>query len=322
MRILITGGLGFIGSNLATRLSKQAHHITILDNLNPLYGGNKFNLHDANLDNIDLIIGDARDKELILRLVKDIDVVFHFAAQVSYIDSLNIPFEDVEVNSVSTLILLESIKKLNQKTKIIFSSSRLVYGRILQTPVAENHITAPLSLYGIHKMVSEKYLEIYQRNYGIPYVIIRITNPFGIKQQMKHNKYSIVGWFMRMAMEDKVIKIFGSGEQKRDYIYIESLIDAFNKVMLNNECENKIYNVGAGYSIKFKEMVNHIVAIVGKGKVEHIEWPTNYESIETGNFEVSLQKLHEDTGWINSCTFEEGIEKTFKYYKRYYEEYF
>lgn len=320
--ILITGGLGFLGSNLAKELSLLNYKVTILDNLNPQYGGNLFNLFDAKKENIKIIYGDVRDFHTIESLVKNKDYIFHFAAQVSYIDSLGQPFDDLQVNTLSTLNILESIKKLNQKSKIIFSSSRMVYGKIKEIPVNELHPTNPISLYGVHKLTSEKYLELYSNNYGISFSILRITNPYGIKQQMKHSKYSMVGWFIRQSMEDKKIKIFGSGEQKRDYIYIKDIISALLLIAFNSKTANGIYNLGFGHSIMFKDMVNGILSVVKKGGIEFVDWPTNYENLETGDFEVSIEKLKSDTGWKPEISLLEGIEYTFNYYKKNKEYYF
>ena len=317
MKVLITGGLGFIGSNLATILSRD-NEVVILDNLNPLYGGNEFNLFDANMNNIKIVKGDVRDKELLFELIKGCDIVYHFAAQVSYIDSLNMVYEDSDVNSISTLNILESIRKINNNILVFYTSSRLVYGKV-DTLVNEECHTVPTGIYATHKLTSERYLDIYQRNYGIPYIIVRLANPYGIKQQMKHSKYSMVGWFIRQALEGNTIKIFGDGSQKRDYIYIEDIISAI--LTLTNNNYNNIYNLGYGSSIMFREMVEKIVNIVGNGKIEYIEWPQNYEKIETGNFEIDNTKL-KLTGWSPLNSFEQGIHKTYDFYKKYREHYF
>lgn len=320
MRILITGGLGFIGSNLATRLSKKNHRIVILDNLNSIYGGNEFNIFDANKDNIRTVKGDVRDKNLISSLVSDCDVVFHFAAQVSYIDSLNMVYDDSDINSVSTLNILESIRETKRNIPVFFTSSRLVYGKIDNLANEKSH-TTPLSIYGIHKLTSERYLDIYHKNFGIPYVILRLSNPYGIKQQMKHSKYSMTGWFIRQAMEGKTINIFGDGNQMRDYIYIEDIINAILLIFNNENNYNTIYNLGYGNSIMFKEMVTKIVNIVKNGHIKYVEWPLNYEKNETGDFEMDISKII-SIGWKPTFTFDEGISRTYEYYKKYKDYYF
>jgi len=321
MEILITGGLGFLGSNLATKLSHRNYKITILDNLDPLYGGNRFNLFDANMQNIKVVIGNVINKDLVYNLVKNKNYVFHFAAQVSYIDGLNIPYDDININIISTLNVLESIRELNQKTKVIFSSTRMVYGKVKKNPVLETHETKPLSLYGINKLTSENYLNLYWKNFGIKSTIFRITNPYGIKQQIKHSKYSIVGWFVRQAMENRTINIFGEGNQKRDYVYSEDIINSIIAVAFNEQSNGETYNIGYGYSCKFKEMVNIVVNIVGKGKIEYKEWPRNYENLETGDFEVSIEKINKICNIKPSIDIEEGIKKMYEYYKIHYDKY-
>src|SRR3989338_1664816 len=219
-KILITGGCGFIGSSVAHALVKMGARITVIDALLPLYGGNLFNLHGIK-SKIQYVNGDIRDSALMNRLVLGKDFIFHFAAQVSHSDSTNDPLLDLDINCLGTLNLLEACRHGNSGVKIIFSSSRFVYGKILRNPVTENHLVNPLNTYGIHKLTSEKYFSFYWNNFGIRSAIVRIPNPYGPRQQMKHSKYALVGWFNRLAMDGKAIRIFGDGKQKRDYIYID-----------------------------------------------------------------------------------------------------
>jgi UDP-glucose 4-epimerase len=310
-RILITGGLGFLGSNLAHKLVSFGANVT---NLDPLYGGNLYNVSSVR-DKLKVIIGDIQDESLITPLLVDCDIVFHFAAQVSYIDSLNIPFRDLDLNARATLSILEIIRKHNLQTKIVFSSSRMVIGKSNNRIVDESVPTNPLSLYAIHKLTSEKYLLMYHSDFGIPVIIFRITNPYGVRQQLKHNKYSLVGWFIRMAMENKTITIFGDGKQLRDYIYVEDIIEAFLLSTANPKSNGEIINLGSGYSSEFGEMVKNIIRIVGSGEIKYVDWPANYERIETGNFQVDISKLKSLTDWAPSFTLEQGIRQTYEYYK-------
>lgn len=318
--ILITGGLGFIGSNLALKLFNHGANITIVDNLNPLYGGNLYNLGNIG-DRVKVIIGDVRDSELIKPIIEKSDYLFHLAAQVSYIDSLSIPFEDLDVNSKSTLNILEICRKYNPTIRIIFSSSRMVYGKAERSPITEESETNPLSLYGIHKLTSEKYLLMYYKDFGIPCTIFRITNPFGPRQQIKHNKYSLVGWFIRQAMEDKTIKIYGDGTQLRDYIYIDDIIDAMFLAASSKEAIGEILNVGSGNSTRFSDMVSSVISCVQKGKMEFIPWPDNYEKIETGDVTVDISKLRRITDWQPKYSIQEGIRLTYEYFKNNYSNY-
>lgn len=313
--VLITGGLGFIGSNLALNLVDLGAKVSIIDNLNPLYGGNLFNVLGQEKE-IEIVISDIRDTKVIHPLIEKSDIIFHLAAQVSYIDSLNIPFEDLDLNAKVTLNILEICRKYNPKSRIIFSSSRMVYGKVEKPIVTENCDTNPLSLYGIHKLTSEKYLLMYYKDFGIPCSILRLTNPYGPRQQVKHSKYSLVGWFIRQAMEEKVIKIYGDGLQLRDYIFVDDIVGAMIKCAATEKAIGEIINIGSGVSSRFGDMVQSVIGCVGRGKVEYIPWPNDYEKIETGDITVDISKLQDLTSWKPNVTLEEGIHLTHEYYRK------
>ncbi len=316
-RILITGGLGFLGSSLANRLAKYDAHIVILDSNDPRYGGNFFNLDPFYKEKMNIVIGDVRDKELIFKLVKSVDIIFHFAAQVSYIDSNKIPFEDMEVNQLATLILLEACRKVNPNAKILFASSRLVIGESQFTPIDENHPTNPLSLYGAHKLGSEKYLSLYHKDYGIRTTVMRITNPYGPRQQIKHSKYSLLGWFVRMAMEGKEINIFGDGNQIRNYIYIDDIVEAFVRAGASDSVDGDLFFIGSNENTEFGKMVELVVKIVGNGLIRNVPWPSDYEKAETGDSIISTSKIAEAINWKPKISLVEGIKNTYDYYSKY-----
>lgn len=318
--ILITGGLGFLGSNLSHRLIEFGANITVIDNLNPLYGGNIFNIKDV-ADRIKIVVNDVRNIEILIPLVESADIIFHLAAQVSYIDSLRIPYEDLDLNAKATLTILESCRKLNSKVKIVFSSSRMVYGKVEQSLVTEKCSTNPLSLYGIHKLTSEKYLLMYHKDFGIPITILRLTNPYGPRQQVKHSKYSLVGWFIRQAIEGKTIKIFGDGAQLRDYVFVDDIVNAMLRCAKEPKAIGEVINVGSGVSTRFCDMVSAVINCVQNGKMEFIPWPNDYEKIETGDISVDISKLKTITSWQSDITLENGIKKTFEYYKKFIENY-
>lgn len=312
--IVITGGLGFLGSSLAVKLSKADAKITILDNLDPLYGGNRFNLQGSKSKNIRLVVGDIRDKKLVSDVLKRADDVFHFAAQVSYIDSLNMPFDDLEINVKGTLNILEFLRKHNRRARLFFASSRMVLGPAVQNRIKEDHPTRPVSVYGVHKLASENHLLVYHQNFGIPTTILRISNPYGPRQQIKHSKYSLVGWFIRQAMENKTIEIFGSGRQKRDYIYVDDIVRAIMLLAGTKNAGGEIFNVGYGTSTEFRVMVKKVIDVVGRGKMVYVDWPEDYEKIETGNIRIDTGKIRALTGWKPRVTLDDGIRKTFRYY--------
>ncbi len=312
--VLITGGAGFIGSSLAHALVSLGAKVTVVDPLLPLYGGNMFNLESI-LDRITFVDGDIRDGDLMMKLVKDQDIVFNLAAQVSYIDSKTEPFLDLEINCRGHLNVLEAVRTVSPKCRVIFSSSRMVYGKILKVPVSEDHPTNPLSLYGIHKLTAEKYYKYYHDTFGLDTIVLRIPNPYGPRQQMKHSKYSIVGWFIRQAFESNPITIFGDGKQDRDYLYIDDIVSAFLKLAESGK-SGEIYNAGTKEKVTFVQMVDAILAEVPSGTKKHVPWPDNYEKNETGGYVADASKIERDTSWQAKVSLKDGIHKTVAYYKK------
>lgn len=311
--ILITGGAGFLGSSLAQALVPLGAHVTVLDAMLPLYGGNKFNLQGIK-DKITFVEGDIRDQELMNSLVAGKDIIYNFAAQVSYIDSKDQPFLDLDINGKGHMTVLEAMRQYAPAARILFSSSRMVYGKILTSPVAETHPTDPLSLYGIHKLLGEKYYRYYAHTFGMDTVSIRIPNPYGPRQQMKHNKYSIVGWFVRQAMEGKSITVFGDGSQERDYLYVDDIVDSFLE-LTQHGMSGEIYNIGTHERVTFGGMVDTVIKEVGSGIKENIPWPESYEKNETGNYIADTSKIQQITAWRPSVSLEEGIRRMVQYYK-------
>lgn len=320
-KILITGGLGFIGSNLTHLLVSHGARVTILDNMAPLYGGNMFNIETIK-DRLQVVIGDIRDVNVTDALVAHNEIIFDFAAQVSPIDSGSIPFEDLDVNCKGHLTVLEACRKHNREAKVLFSSSRLALGKITEHPVTEDHPTRPLNLYGVHKLAAEKYNYLYNKNHGIRTVVFRITNPYGERQQMKHSKYSIPGWFMRLAMEGKPVKIFGEGTQMRDYIHASDVAMAFALAGLSEKTDGNIYNCGTGKSVQLKTMAEIVVRTVGSGSIKHVPWPDDYGKEETGSFESDVSKLRDAVGWSAKVSLEEGVSRMCDYYLKNKEHYF
>jgi len=312
-RVLITGGLGFIGSNLAHALVALDAKVTILDALLEEYGGSNVNLSGIE-DKVEVVNGNILDEDLISKLVAGVDFVFHFAGQVGYIDSKDKPFVDLDYNGRGNLIVLEALRQHAPEARILFSSSRLVYGKIQTTPVTEEHPTEPLSLYGIHKLLGEKYYAYYAHNFGIQGVSVRIPNPYGPRQQVKHAKYSIVGWFMRLAMDGKTIKIFGDGSQERDYIFIDDIVAALLHTIVSGKA-GEAYNVGSPERMTFDNMVDAIIAAVGGGDKEYLPWPEDYEKNETGDYVADTNKIERDTNWRPQVKFADGIAEMVAYYK-------
>ena len=311
--VLITGGLGMLGSTIATKLVKLGANVTVLDVLLPGHGGNKFNVKEIS-DNIEIVIGDIRDKDLVDKVVDKKDIIFNLAAQVNYTESVNNPYLDLDINCNGHLNILESCRKSKVKPLVIFSSSRMVYGRTKDIIIDEFHEINPLMPYAIHKLTGEKYHLMYWKDFEVPCVIVRIANPYGPRQQMEHSGYGILNWFIKLAMSHNEIQIFGKGEQIRDYVYGEDISQAMIKLAEKDNLYGNIFNLGSGEGTSFKEMVNTIVDVVGRGSIKYVDWPQNYSNIETGDYISNIEKLKSYIDWTPKYDLRTGITKTFEYY--------
>lgn len=312
--VLITGGAGMLGSTIAVQAVNEGAKVCIVDSMVPGLGGNMFNLKPIE-NQIEFVRGDVRNPELIRKVVKNKDVIFSLAAQVSYTDSQNDPLGDLDVNCRGHLNLLEACRECNREVLIIFSSSRFVYGSIESLPVSENHPFNCRSIYGIHKLAAEKYYELYYKAYGIRSVSFRIPNPYGPRQQMMHGKYGIVNWFVRRAMENYPLTVYGDGEQRRDYIYVEDFARAMLRSVSCTDMVGEVFNIGSGVGTPFVDMVRIVAETVGNTEVEFVPWPKARYFVETGDYLTDLTKLERYLEWKPEISLREGIELTYEYYR-------
>lgn len=312
--ILITGGAGFIGSSLAKELTKHGARVTILDAMLPLYGGNLFNLKEIEND-IEFVNGDIRDEKLVETLVRGKDIIYNLAAQVSHLDSKDQPLLDLDINARGHLLVLEAVRKYAPNAKILFSSSRMVYGKIIHTPADENHPTKPLSMYGIHKLLAEMYYRYYFETFNLNTIVVRIPTPYGPRQHMKHNKYSVVGWFLRQSLDEEVIKIFGDGTQSRDYIYIDDVVDAFLRLGIGG-IPGEVYNLGTNEKTRLIDMVEAILKETQMGSKEHTPYPDNYVINNFGDYIADYEKIKNDVAWEPKIGLTEGVQRMVEYYKK------
>ena len=242
-KILITGGLGFIGSTLAHRLAKMEADIFLVDSLISEYGGNNFNINGIE-DRVKVNIADVRDKHSMDYLVKDKDIIFNLAGTLSHIDSMNDPFTDLEINCKSQLSILESCRKNNRDVKIIFAGTRGQYGKADHLPVDEKHLMHPTDVNGINNIAGESYHILYNNIYGIRAVSLRLTNTYGPRHQMKHHKQGIINWFIRQLIEGQTVKLYGDGKQVRDINYVDDVVEALLLVACNEDANGEVFNLG------------------------------------------------------------------------------
>jgi nucleoside-diphosphate-sugar epimerase len=314
-RVLITGGLGMIGSTLAHKLVDLGAEVTLVDSLIKPYGGNYFNINGIK-ESVTVNYSDIRDVESLKILIRDKDIVFNLAAQVSHNDSLENPSLDADINYIGHLNVLEAARKYNSDAKIFHAGSRLQFGKIIENPVSEDHPLKPLTPYALNKTAAENLYLYYHRVFDIPVVIFRIANPYGPRCQMKHSKYAIINWFIRSAMEDKEIIIFGDGKQIRDYIFVEDLADAFILASVEDSTSGEVFNIGSGIGTQFKDMTHSVVNSVGKGKIKFVPWPSDYLNVETGNYITDISKVSRYLDWGPKFSLEEGIDHTIDYYNK------
>lgn len=314
--LLITGGLGMIGSTLARNLVPHGAKVTLVDACIEPYGANLFNIEDIR-GQLTVNICDIRDKEAMRSLVRGQDIIFNLAGQVSHNDSIENPFLDADINYLGHLNVAENLRRFNPHAVVVFSGSRLQFGRIDYNPVDEKHPLNPRTPYARHKTAAENMYRFYYEMYGIPYVVFRIANPYGPRSQMKHSKYCMINWFLRLAMDNKPITVFGDGEQARDYIYVDDLAEALLLAAVTPACYAQTFNVGSGVGSKFREMVEIIVNTVRQGSIQSVPWPKDYVNVETGDYVTNIAKLQSAIPWKPRTDLRTGIEQTFAYYQRY-----
>jgi UDP-glucose 4-epimerase len=315
-RVMITGGLGFIGSNLARQLVDLGADVLLVDSLIPDYGGNLFNV--AGIEHrLRINVSDVRQQSTMNYLVRDREIIFNLAGQVSHIDSMLDPFTDLEINCRSQLTLLEACRRNNPAAKVVFAGTRQVYGRPDYLPVDERHLVRPTDVNGINKVAGEYYHLVYNNVFGVRGCSLRLTNVYGPRQLIKHNRQGFIGWFIRLAVEAREIQVFGDGSQVRDLVYVDDAADAFLRVGASDACNGEVYNVGGTEPISHRDLVALLLEVAGTGRVTYREWPPEKKAIDIGSFYSDSQKLRQATGWTASVPLREGLARTVAYYRRH-----
>ncbi|MEW6610018.1 MAG: NAD-dependent epimerase/dehydratase family protein [Patescibacteria group bacterium] len=313
-KVLITGGLGFIGSNLARRLVTLGARVTVVDSLIWAYGGNLYNVAGIE-DAIRINVGDIRDRFSMNILVRGQDYLFNLAGQVSHIDSMKDPFTDLDINVTSQVSILESCRQFNPAIKIIYGSSRQIYGKPEYLPVNERHPVHPTDVNGINIMAGEWYHILYYRVYGIRTVSLRMTNVYGPRQLVKHNRQGFIGWFIRRAVEGGSIEVYGDGTQRRDLTYVDDVCDALLQAGAADIANGKMYNLGHDEVITLKDLSELIIRIAGKGTVQMVPWPEEKKKIDIGDYYGDYSLIRKEIGWQPKTTLEEGLRHTIAYYQ-------
>ena len=315
-KVLITGGAGFIGSSLAHYLVRYGANVTIIDSMIPDYGGNLHNL-DGIQDKIRINFSDVRDRYSMEYLIGDQDYLFNLAGQVSHIDSMKDPFADLEINAKSQLSILEACRLFNPAIRIVFASTRQIYGRPRYLPVDENHPLDPPDVNGINKLAGERYHTLYSKVYGLHCSVLRLTNVYGPRQLMKHNRQGFIGWFIRKIVRGETIEIFGNGEQKRDLVFVDDVVEALLLAARSKNASGKIYNLGGAEPISLRNLVDLMIEINLSGQYELVPFPEDRKKIDIGDFYSNYKKIAEEIGWNPKILLREGLRRTFDYYHKH-----
>ncbi len=314
--ILITGGLGFIGSSLAVKLTELGAQVTLLDAMIPDYGGNLFNI-DHIKDNVTVNFSNITDASSMDYLVREKDYIFHCAGQVCHVMSLNDPFPDIEYNIRGTAVLMEACKKNNPTVKVVRTGTRGQYGQVTILPVSEEAPTNPKGIYEISHLTAEKIMKVYNDIHGIRTVLLRLTNIYGPRSQMRHSRFGVVNWFIRQAIDGQTIKVFGDGKILRDFVYIDDCVDAILKSAITEEAVGEVLNVGVDKPTSFVNLVELIVEIAGIGRWEFSEFSKERKAQEPGDFYSDINKIRNMAGWEARISLKEGLTSTIDYYRLY-----
>ena len=314
-RILITGGLGFIGSNLAIRLAEAEAQVTVLDALIPEFGGNRFNIAPVE-DKMQVALCDMRDAPSLQPLVRGQDFIFHLAGQVSHGDSMRDPEMDLGVNCVSTINLLEACRRLNPEARLVYTSTRQVYGIPSSLPVAEDHPTLPIDVNGINKLAAEYYHLLYDRTYGLRSAVLRLTNTYGPRQQIRNNRQGFIGILIRQALRGETIQVFGTGRQIRDFNYVNDVVDALLLAAVTEDCCGTVLNLGAPTHYSLLDFVG-ILKQLCTVRYEIVPFPDDKKIIDIGDFYADYTRFRSLTGWTPAVDLAEGIGKTVAFYRKH-----
>lgn len=313
--VLITGGLGFIGSHVASQLVTLGSHVTVVDSLIPEFGGNLFNVRDIQ-DKIKINISDVRDPHSFKYLVQGMDVLFNLAGQTSHMDSMQDPFTDLEINCKAQLSILETCRKYNPKIKIVFASTRQIYGKPDYLPVDEAHPLRPVDANGVNKMAGEWYHILYNNVYNIGGTVLRLTNTYGPCMRVKDARQTFLGIWIKHLLQGQPIEVWG-GEQLRDFNYVEDVVSALLIAASSSKANGKIYNLGSKEVISLKDLADLMIRIYGSGKCVIKTFPEDRKKIDIGNYYSDSRLIQSELHWQPQVALQEGLTKTFDFYKKH-----
>jgi len=318
--VLVTGGLGFIGSALARRLVELDAKVTLVDSLIPEYGGNLFNIHDIR-DRVTVDLTDVRDAAAMSSLIKKRQFLFNLAGQTSHLDSMTDPMTDLNINAAAQLHILEACRLHNRDLKIVFASTRQVYGRPEYLPVDEKHPIEPVDINGINKLAGEWYHLLYNNVYQIRACALRLTNTYGPGMRVKDARQTFLGIWIRRLIEGKPIQIFGDGKQRRDFNFVTDVVEALLRAAASREANGQVFNLGHYEQISLQELASLLVEISGGGDYELVPFPDERKAIDIGDYYADFRKIDKLIGWSPKVSLDDGLKQTLEYYRKHHAHY-
>lgn len=318
-KVLITGGLGFIGSNLARRLVGLGAEVTLVDSLIPEYGGNLFNI--AGIENqVRVNISDVRDPHSMRYLVQGQDYLFNLAGQTSHLDSMQDPFTDLEINCRAQLSILEACRNYNPDVRIVFASTRQMYGKPAYLPVDEKHPLHPVDINGIHKMAGEWYHMLYSRIYGLRACSLRLTNTYGPCMRVKDARQTFLGVWIRLLVEGKPFEVW-EGQQLRDFTYVDDMVEAFLVAATSPEANRMVFNLGGDSVLSLKALADVLIDVNGGGAYHLREFPQDRKQIDIGDYYADYTLIRSALGWQPQVPLQDGLAQTLGYFRKYLDHY-
>jgi UDP-glucose 4-epimerase len=313
-RVLITGGMGFIGSNLAHRLVELDAQVTLVDSLIPIYGGNQRNI--AGIEHrVRVNIADVRDEYSMNYLVQGQDYLFNLAGQTSHLDSMTDPYTDLEINCRAQLSILEACRKNNPHLKLVYASTRQIYGKPDYLPVDERHPLHPVDVNGVNKMAGEWYHILYNNVYGIRACALRLTNTYGPRMRVKDARQTFLGIWIKRLIDEEPIQVFGDGSQIRDFNYVDDVVEALLLAGASPAADGSIFNLGSDETINLRDLAALLIDINGGGSFEIVPFPPDRKAIDIGDYYADYRLIQGRLGWRPKVPLREGLRRTLEFYR-------
>jgi UDP-glucose 4-epimerase len=315
-RVVVLGGLGFIGSNLAQALVGVDAEVALLDSLRPRQGGRPDNVAGFE-SRLKLEIGDVRDERVLAPLLKGADLVFNLVGQTSHLDSMVSPLTDLESNCESQLAILEALRKHNPSARVVYAGTRQIYGRPQYLPVDERHPVRPVDVNGIHKFAAAEYHRLYAEVYGLDVTILRLTNTYGPRMRISDARQTFLGEWIRRALNDQEVLVFGDGTQRRDFNYIDDVVDAFALAAVGAHSAPRIYNLGSSRVVTLLELAELVTRVAAAGSVRCVPFPNDRKAIDIGDYFADFSRIRRELGWSPKVELEDGLHRTIEFFREH-----